>query len=201
MASNCTSWFAIVGPLCATEIVLVSVGGGHSTRALSPADLVYQCRSGMDGWPGLGINHAACQNYCIRAWREIFFRMALLHCHEPVDKSSGGRSIIRRRGWSSLANISGILGRFGRSPIQFQVKSLWSFLMRWNWRARLGLFCCSSWKVLRQSRRAEEADQFQFDAASAVAAATVVAVFVWVHQEFQTWLSWAGPHSWPWCPM
>lgn len=103
----------------------------------------------MDG----RINHASCQNYCISSWREILFRMALLHCYQPVDKSSGAQSIILSRarldGWRWESSQH----QRGPRPIwaviySIRVKSLWSFL---NASSSLAYFF-GSWKGSFQRR-------------------------------------------------
>lgn len=66
-----------------SQIVLVSVCRGHSTRALSQV---------ITGWDGMGNrSRSLSRNYCISSRREISFRMALVQCRvlsivsQPVD--------------------------------------------------------------------------------------------------------------------
>lgn len=56
-----------------SQIVLVSVCRGHSTRALSRL---------ITGWDAMGNrSRSLSKNYCISSRREISFRMALVQCH------------------------------------------------------------------------------------------------------------------------
>lgn len=82
---------------------------GKRMRGAQHADIVsarYGLSVSLDLEMDGRINHASCQNYCISSWREISFRMALLHCYQPVDKSSGAQSIIlskaRLDGWMEM---------------------------------------------------------------------------------------------------